>query len=647
MDDLIVLDLLDCPLCLEKLDATAKVFPCQHTFCQPCLQRLFKAKKELRCPECRTPVFCSIEDLPANLLLVRLLDGLKGGKTILRRNSSRKSGGLFPQDSLRKSKEYKANQESLNRIASKTRMPSDKKPSIKAVTVYRGDKALDENRSHGEEPALCKALHRFNLNEKNRENKDCLKFEKDDIISVIRRVDDNWAEGKLGDQMGFFPLMFVEPNHTAKHLLESNKKRNNESKIFSPLMKSPAKVKVTELATNPRIPEGRRKGPRQFLLTNALNRFNKMVHFPVGRQNLEISSPILISASNPAVIEKAEALSGTPVKVKTTFHYSTFGTQISGSPLVALPNPHQNILANMCVVLQPYMSHGPDEMDLQKGEGVRVLGKFHEGWFRGVSLVTGKIGIFPSHCVSPESQNYPDLRPPVNKMISVCLSLLTKQHIRKWSQSPIRPFVPTAVVEPMKQSSSLQRNGQNNPASLIRASVNRPYSAIIQSEGIQIFQNSPNPIGKDYRRYSAASSLFFEVTESSSKSEPSIKSPISGPPSILVKPDTPKSSFDKQVKTVRFMNFSPPPLKRHGSQLQHGGRSYQPITKQDVVTSPLRANSVLVQAPDTRRTRKPNSSNSDIVISQRPPISHASRRSSSDTTKRWSTVYYTQDILSA
>lgn len=37
-------------MCLEKLDVTAKVLPCQHTFCKPCLQRIFKAHKELRCP---------------------------------------------------------------------------------------------------------------------------------------------------------------------------------------------------------------------------------------------------------------------------------------------------------------------------------------------------------------------------------------------------------------------------------------------------------------------------------------------------------------------------------------------------------------------------------------------------------------------
>lgn len=99
MEDLSLLDLLECPVCLEKLDVTAKVLPCQHTFCKPCLQRIFKAHKELRCPECRTLVFCSIEALPANLLLVRLLDGVRTGQSPRRGGSFRRPGVLSLQDS--------------------------------------------------------------------------------------------------------------------------------------------------------------------------------------------------------------------------------------------------------------------------------------------------------------------------------------------------------------------------------------------------------------------------------------------------------------------------------------------------------------------------------------------------------------------
>lgn len=32
----------------------------------------------------------------------------------------------------------------------------------------------------------------------------------DDILTVIRRVDENWAEGMLADKIGIFPISYVE-----------------------------------------------------------------------------------------------------------------------------------------------------------------------------------------------------------------------------------------------------------------------------------------------------------------------------------------------------------------------------------------------------------------------------------------------------
>lgn len=77
MDESSLLDLLECSVCLERLDTTAKVLPCQHTFCRRCLENIVSSRNELRCPECRILVDCGVDDLPANILLVRLLDGIK------------------------------------------------------------------------------------------------------------------------------------------------------------------------------------------------------------------------------------------------------------------------------------------------------------------------------------------------------------------------------------------------------------------------------------------------------------------------------------------------------------------------------------------------------------------------------------------
>ncbi|XP_078267419.1 uncharacterized protein LOC144599995 isoform X2 [Rhinoraja longicauda] len=163
MDHMALLDLLECPVCFERLDGTAKVLPCQHTFCRTCLQQISHSHKEVHCPECRSPVTCSIDDLPANLLLVRLLDGIRYGQTNARPTPP-------PADQHQGSG------------------PSEPVNSLHSGLVKTPPPA------HGP-------------------------LEQNNILKVIRRVDENWAEGKLGDRVGIFPVSFVEMNSTAKQLL--------------------------------------------------------------------------------------------------------------------------------------------------------------------------------------------------------------------------------------------------------------------------------------------------------------------------------------------------------------------------------------------------------------------------------------------
>lgn len=69
-------DLLECSICLEQLDESNKVLPCQHTFCTKCLKDIYQKKSELLCPECRKPVEVAIDSLPPNILANRILEGM-------------------------------------------------------------------------------------------------------------------------------------------------------------------------------------------------------------------------------------------------------------------------------------------------------------------------------------------------------------------------------------------------------------------------------------------------------------------------------------------------------------------------------------------------------------------------------------------
>ncbi|XP_059273820.1 E3 ubiquitin-protein ligase SH3RF2 isoform X3 [Mustela nigripes] len=651
MDDLTLLDLLECPVCFEKLDVTAKVLPCQHTFCKPCLQRIFKAHKELRCPECRTLVFCSIEALPANLLLVRLLDGVRSGQSLGRGGSFRRPSMLTPQDSRKSRTNPRGLQSSPFRLVPNIRIHMDGVPRAKALCNYRGQnpgdlkfnkgdvillrRQLDEKWYQGEingvsgifpagsvevikqlpqPPPLCRALYNFDLRDKDRsENQDCLTFLKDDIITMISRVDENWAEGKLGDQVGIFPILFVEPNLTARHLLEKNKGRQSARTKSLSLVPSSSRGKAANTPTLRRGPGSRRKGPGQFSITTALNTLNRMVHSPSGRHMVEISTPVLISSSNPSVItqhmEKADL---PPSSVGQVSAYHPVPASLGHSTaIVSVPGSQQHLPANMFVALHSYSAHGPDELDLQKGEGIRVLGKYPDGWLRGVSLVTGRVGIFPNNYVIPIfsiSEGDPRQNRPFKSV-----------------------FVPTTVVSPVRSTASpgtvrqgslrksgrssmrkskwwqrdgsLQRPVQSGIPALVVGSLRRNPTMVVRPQQFQFCQpqgvpSSPSTVvaevgpkptptgepaltcvsrGSDTRIRSAASSLIMEGKEIPIKSEPLPKPPASAPPSILVKPENPRNGTEKQVKTVRFQNYSPPPAKQYTSH-PTAGKPEQPTT---------------------------------------------------------------------
>uniref|UniRef100_A0A7N9CT23 RING-type E3 ubiquitin transferase n=1 Tax=Macaca fascicularis TaxID=9541 RepID=A0A7N9CT23_MACFA len=613
MDDLTLLDLLECPVCFEKLDVTAKVLPCQHTFCKPCLQRVFKAHKELRCPECRTPVFCSIEALPANLLLVRLLDGVRSGQSSGRGGSFRRPGMMTLQDGRKNRTNPRRLQASPFRLVPNIRIHMDGVPRAKALCNYRGQnpgdlrfnkgdvillrRQLDENWYQGEingisgifpassvevikqlpqPPPLCRALYNFDLRGKDKsENQDCLTFLKDDIITVISRVDENWAEGKLGDKVGIFPILFVEPNLTARHLLEKNKGRQSSCTKNLSLVSSSSRGNTSTLR---RGPGSRRKGPGQFSITTALNTLNRMVHSPSGRHMVEISTPVLISSSNPSVItqpvEKADIPSSSAGQV-STYHPAPVSPGHC-TAMVGLPGSQQHLSANIKT------SSFPDS----RSPGLYAT------WTLSTSSVSSQGSI---------SEGDPRQSRPFKSV-----------------------FVPTAIVNPVKSTagpgtlgqgslrkgrSSMRKNGslqrpiQSGIPTLVVGSLRRSPTMVVRPQQFQFYQpqgvpSSPSTMvvdmgskpaltgepaltcisrGSEARIHSAASSLIMEDKEIPIKSEPLPKPPASAPPSILVKPENSRNGIEKQVKTVRFQNYSPPPTKHYTSH-PTSGKPEQPAT---------------------------------------------------------------------
>ncbi|XP_064502483.1 E3 ubiquitin-protein ligase SH3RF3 isoform X2 [Pseudopipra pipra] len=422
MDESSLLDLLECSVCLERLDTTAKVLPCQHTFCRRCLESIVSSRHELRCPECRILVGCGVDELPANILLVRLLDGIRqrpraaGGAS----GSPSTAAPTYPQPAAAPSAVAAAAASaaaSLRELAAASRSALLGKnvsqlPYGKALYTYEGKepgdlkfnkgdiiilrRKVDENWYHGElngnhgffpasyiqcikplpqAPPQGKALYDFEIKDKDQD-KDCLTFTKDEILTVIRRVDDNWAEGMLGDKIGIFPILYVEDSSL---------------------------IGTATVA-----------GPR----TSAI----------IGDQ-------------------------GTPPKVQL--------------PL------------NIYLALYAYKPQKNDELELRKGEMYRVIEKCQDGWFKGTSLRSGMSGVFPGNYVTPVSRvpvgagqprNSGAGGVPTTKVAPGAIHPIGASHTNV--TTTVRPVVPitTPQTHPQLQAASPQLNN------CLRYSAQQPAS---------------------------------------------------------------------------------------------------------------------------------------------------------------------------
>ncbi|XP_031714122.1 E3 ubiquitin-protein ligase SH3RF3 isoform X3 [Anarrhichthys ocellatus] len=417
-----LLDLLECSVCLERLDTTAKVLPCQHTFCRRCLENIVSSRNELRCPECRILVDCGVDDLPANILLVRLLDGIKQRP---QRGSGGGGGGPGGRQSLAGG--------SLQGYAAGI-CASPPGSAIRELPVAIRSSPVKNI------PALpCgKALYSY----EGKEPGD-LQFSKGDIIILRRKVDDNWYHGELSGCHGFLPasyiqllrplsqtppqgkalydfevkdkdqdkdcLAFSKLNETAKQLMEIDKPAptnapgpSSEPAPLGPCSPgpSPSASPANGNGSGHRRGEGKKNAKKRHSFS-ALSVSQRAAQLN-NRHSMEISHPVLISSSDPRAAARIQdashqgpspSLAGVLVPPKV----ASITSELLAHAKVQLP-------LNIYLALYAYKPQKADELELRKGEMYRVTEKCQDGWFKGTSLRTAASGVFPGNYVTPVSR---------------------------------------------------------------------------------------------------------------------------------------------------------------------------------------------------------------------------------------------------
>ncbi|XP_064337828.1 E3 ubiquitin-protein ligase SH3RF3 isoform X3 [Camelus dromedarius] len=382
MDESSLLDLLECSVCLERLDTTAKVLPCQHTFCRRCLESIVCSRHELRCPECRILVGCGVDELPANILLVRLLDGIRQ-----RPRAGASPGGSPP--------------------ARPGPSPGPGLGSSPEAASAHGDCGGSAPGS----PVLLSAATSATASLRELATGRNAPLAKDEVLTVIRRVDDNWAEGMLGDKIGIFPLLYVELNDAAKQLMEMDKPGLAvASGCLTSLPSDPSTaIRATPGPTSgstgavsafQRRVDSKKNAKKRHSFT-ALSMTHKSAQAASHRRSMEISAPVLISSSDPRAAARIGDLShlscSAPAQDSSSAGPAPAAEQQGMAPKVQLP-------LNVYLALYAYKPQKSDELELRKGDAYRVLEKCRDGWFKGTALRTGLSGVFPGNYVTPASR---------------------------------------------------------------------------------------------------------------------------------------------------------------------------------------------------------------------------------------------------
>lgn len=253
---------------------------------------------------------------------------------------------------------------------------------------------------------------------KKNEEEGCLSFTKGTIINVLRRVDKNWAEGRIGNSIGIFPISFVEMNPIAKRLMEISLKSVEELAVrASPAIHAAVASFETSLldssSSSVSSPSNNTSSSNSSTTPNS----------PVNNQTDPVvaPTPTATTAANKRLMrEKRNSLTDGQVRA-TTVSMNRHSTEIVGdvshhrvgesaNVTVRQPRGHQRSKSGHqtstqpkhlqpYIALYPYKPLKPDELELKKGSIYYVTEKCQDGWYKGMSR-SQKQGVFPGNYVA-------------------------------------------------------------------------------------------------------------------------------------------------------------------------------------------------------------------------------------------------------
>ncbi|XP_064031649.1 vinexin isoform X2 [Pogoniulus pusillus] len=231
-----------------------------------------------------------------------------------------------------------------------------------------------------------------------------LSFRKGEQVCLVRRVDENWYEGRISgtSRQGIFPATYVQVQKeprvkaSAEDFASSPSSSSSSPRLTarSPsLQRSPGPQGSPLAAGSPRLAE---QGPGEARLCPSsphqlgfsFSHSPKLPHAGTPRPSPAPAGPLQPPTAHPQEPwspKQCPAL-GAPPGTRPEPAPSYNGSEIRWTPYRAL---------------YQYQPQNADELELLEGDRVDVMQQCDDGWFVGVSRRTQKFGTFPGNYVAP------------------------------------------------------------------------------------------------------------------------------------------------------------------------------------------------------------------------------------------------------
>ncbi|XP_078499301.1 sorbin and SH3 domain-containing protein 1 isoform X34 [Lissotriton helveticus] len=213
------------------------------------------------------------------------------------------------------------------------------------------------------------AIARFNFNGDTQVE---MSFRKGERITLIRRVDENWYEGKVSgtNRQGIFPATYID-------VIKRPRVKNAVDYPDLPATYSPNRSASTS--------------PQSFRTEG-------------GNSELTSKSPVMISdspvntLSSNSIVPSHHSLKAGPDLTESEKSYVQPLAQQRGGGQERSDAPRE---VYSFQALYSYVPQNEDELELREGDVVDVMEKCDDGWFVGTSRRTRMFGTFPGNYVKP------------------------------------------------------------------------------------------------------------------------------------------------------------------------------------------------------------------------------------------------------